>query len=72
MRLYVTFGILFVVAVALITWVTWSLRGVALGVPLAGLLWFRLVGPAFRRRVFHGAGDLPTWKLDADRDAPAK
>jgi hypothetical protein len=66
MRLYVTFGLVFIVGVSALTAFTWSARGIALGAPLAGFLWFRVVGPIFRRRVFHGAGDLPLWKLEAD------
>ncbi len=71
MRLYITFGVIFIVAVSALTAAVWSLRGIAVGAPLAGLLWFRVVGPYFRSRVFDGAGELPRWKLEAEK-APAE
>lgn len=65
MRFYTTLGTVFVVGISVIAGVTWGTKGLAVGLPVAGLAWFRIVGPALRRRVFRGAGELPSWKLDA-------
>lgn len=66
-RLYITFGILLMAAGAFAAYTVWGLRGIAVGIPVTGLLWFRLIGPVVRKRVFHGAGELPTWQLGASR-----
>ena len=65
MRLYITFGILLMVAAAFATYVLWGPRGIAVAVPVTGLIWFRFLGRYLRRRVFYGAGELPTWKLES-------
>ena len=65
MRLYITFGILLIVAAAFATLRLWGPRGIAVAVPVTGLIWFRFLGRYLRRRVFYGAGELPTWKLES-------
>lgn len=70
MRIYITVGTLFIVGAAAIAFGFWGLRGVAVAVPASGLFWFRLIGPIVRRRVFYGAGELPTWQLEASKAEP--
>ena len=65
-RLYVTFGIVFLLAATVLAWAVFGLKGAALAGPAAALLWFRFVGRYLRKRVFRGAGELPTWKLEAE------
>lgn len=69
-RLYITFGVLLMAAGALVTYMLWGARGVAVGIPVTGLLWFRLIGPVVRKRVFYGAGELPTWQLKGSKSEP--
>lgn len=64
-RLYITFGILLMAAGAFAAYTVWGLRGIAVGIPVTGLLWFRVIGPIVRKRVFYGAGELPTWQLES-------
>jgi hypothetical protein len=64
-RLYITFGILLMVGAAFVTYVLWGPRGIAVAIPVTGLVWFRFLGRFLRRRVFYGAGELPTWKLES-------
>lgn len=64
-RLYITFGIMLMVVTAFATYVLWGPRGIAVAIPVTGLIWFRFLGRYLRRRVFHGAGELPTWKLES-------
>jgi hypothetical protein len=70
MRVYVTCGTLFIVAIAALTYAMWGLRGTAVGIPVSGLIWFRVIGPIFRRRVFYGAGELPSWQLESSKVEP--
>lgn len=69
-RLYITFGLLLMAAGAMVTYVLWGARGVAVGIPITGLLWFRVIGPVVRKRVFYGAGELPTWQLKGSKSEP--
>jgi hypothetical protein len=43
---------------------------VAIGLPASAISWFRLIGPIVRRRVFYGAGELPTWRLKSTKVEP--
>ena len=70
MRVYITCGTLFIIGVAAVTFALWGLKGIAIGIPASGLFWFRLIGPIVRRRVFFGAGELPTWQLEASQAEP--
>jgi hypothetical protein len=72
MRLYTTIGIVFVAGISLVAAALWGFKGLAVGLPLAALVWFRIIGPSFRRRVFRGAGELPRWTLEASRSSPAE
>lgn len=65
MKLYVTVGMIFVVGLTLAGFFLWGVKGAAIVGPLTGLLWFRLIGPRFRRHVFRDAGELPAWDLKA-------
>ena len=70
MRLYITFGLIFIVGISLATFLVWGLKGVAIGLPATAIAWFRLIGPIVRRRVFYGAGELPTWRLKSTKVEP--
>ena len=70
MRLYITFGLIFIVGVSFATFALWGLKGVAIGLPASALAWFRLIGPPVRRRVFYGAGELPAWRLKSTKVEP--
>jgi hypothetical protein len=72
MRMYTTFGLIFVAGISVIAAATWGMRGLMIALPLSAVLWFRLVGPPLRRRVFRGAGELPRWQLEATRIEPAE
>jgi hypothetical protein len=65
MRVYMTLGIILMVAACAVTWALWGPRGIAVAIPVTGLLWFRFLGRYLRKRVFYGAGELPTWQLDS-------
>ena len=70
MRLYITFGLLFIVGISFTAFALWGLKGVAIGLPASAIAWFRLIGPVVRRRVFYGAGELPTWQLESTKAEP--
>ena len=70
MRLYITFGLIFIVGISFATFALWGLKVVAIGLPASALAWFRLIGPIVRRRVFYGAGELPTWRLKSTKVEP--
>jgi hypothetical protein len=72
MRVYITCGTLLIGGGAAAMYFVWGLRGVAIGVPIIGLLWFRVIAPVVRKRVFYGAGELPTWKLEANEVEPER
>jgi hypothetical protein len=71
MRMYTTFGVIFVAGLTALAGGLWGMKGLMIGLPISAILWFRLIGPPFRRRVFRGAGELPRWQLDATRIEPA-
>lgn len=66
MRLYTRIGFIFVVAFTVVGWLVEGLAGAALAGPAAGLIWFRLVQPRFKRRQAEDLAALPTWKLEAE------
>lgn len=68
MRLYVQLGLIFVVATAVVTGVIWGVKGLALGLPLSGLVWFLFFGKWFRRRWLRDVGDATTLKLEASNE----
>ena len=70
MRLYITFGLIFIVSISLVTFALWGMKGIAIGLPASAIAWFRLIGPVVRRRVFYGAGELPTWQLESTTVEP--
>jgi hypothetical protein len=59
-RLYLQLGFIFVAGVAAVTGLLWGLKGLALGIPLSGLVWFLFLGKWYRRR----------WLLDPGERAP--
>jgi hypothetical protein len=46
-----------------------GLPGVALAASLSALVWWKIVAPQLRRRHADELADLPSWSLEADRDA---
>jgi hypothetical protein len=64
-RLYVRIGFIFVVAVGVLTGLAWGFWGAAIGVPLAGLIWFRVIRRWFMRTFVPSPGELPTLDLEA-------
>jgi hypothetical protein len=70
MRLYITFGLLFIVGISFTAFALWGVKGIAIGLPASAIAWFRLIGPVVRRRVFYGAGELPTWQLESTKAEP--
>ena len=64
-RLYMQLGLVFIVGVALITGLVWGVKGLAIGVPLACLLWFLFLGKWYRRRWLLDVGEPTTLQLEA-------
>jgi hypothetical protein len=48
-RLYVRIGLVVATAIGILSWVSFGLKGPALAVPLAALIWWRVVQPRFQR-----------------------
>jgi hypothetical protein len=67
-RLYVRLGFVFVVGIGVVTGLTWGFWGAAIGVPLAGLIWFRLIRRWFMRTFVPSPGELPTLELEASNE----
>ena len=64
-RLYLQLGFIFVAGVAVTTAVLWGTKGIALGLPLSGLVWFLFLGKWYRKRWLGGSGDVSTLTLEA-------
>ena len=64
-RLYLQLSLIFVVGVIVVTAALWGLRGVALGAPLAALLWFLFLGKWYRKRWLGDGADRTTLTLEA-------
>jgi hypothetical protein len=64
-RLYVQLGMIFVGGAAVLTAVLWGLKGVAIGVPLSGLVWFLFLGKWYRKRWLLDVGEPTTLHLEA-------
>jgi hypothetical protein len=66
-RLYLQLGLVFVVGVAVATGTIWGLKGLALGLPLSGLIWFLFLGKWYRRRWLLDVGEPTTLQLEASK-----
>jgi hypothetical protein len=64
-RLYLQLGIVFIALSAVGTAILWGAKGVAVAVPLAGLVWFLFLGKWYRRRWLRDVGDPTTLTLEA-------
>jgi hypothetical protein len=64
-RLYMQLGIIFMVTSVVIAAVLWGVKGVAVAIPLAGLLWFLFFGKWYRTRWLRDSGDQPPVRLEA-------
>lgn len=69
LRLYARLGVIIVVFMGLLGFFVAGLPGVAGAASISAILWWRVVAPALRRRHMDDVTDLPTWNLEADRDA---
>jgi hypothetical protein len=64
-RLYMQLGFIFMAVSIVLAAVFWGVKGVAIAVPLAGLLWFLFFGKWYRKRWLHGDRDTTTFQLEA-------
>lgn len=69
MKLYARLGLAFVVAFGALGFFVAGLPGVAFAAALFALVWWRVIAPWLRRRHSEDLDNLPTWDLEADRDA---
>jgi hypothetical protein len=65
MRLYVQLGLIFIAGSAVGTGLLWGVKGLALGIPLSGLMWFLFLGKWYRKRWLRDVGERTTLKLEA-------
>jgi hypothetical protein len=66
MRLYIQVGIIFIVAITVLTALKWGIKGAAVGGPVAALIWFRFLGKWYKRRWLKDTGDRPSLQLEAE------
>ena len=64
-KLYIQLGVIFVAGVSVATAALWGLRGIAIGLPLSGLVWFLFLGKWYRRRWINSLPEATTVKLEA-------
>jgi hypothetical protein len=64
-RLYLQLGFIFMALSAVGTAILWGVKGIAVAVPLAGLVWFLFLGKWYRRRWLRDVGDRTTLQLEA-------
>lgn len=69
LRLYARLGVIIVVFFGLLGFFLAGLPGVAGAASISAILWWRVVAPALRRKHMDDVNDLPTWTVEADRDA---
>jgi hypothetical protein len=69
LRLYARLGLIAVVTFGLLGFFVAGLPGVAFAASLSALVWWKVVAPWLRRRHSQDLADLPSWNLEADRDA---
>jgi hypothetical protein len=64
-KLYFRCGFIFVVGIAVVSFLLWGFWGMVVAAPLAGLIWFRIIRQRFMRRFVPSPGELPTLELEA-------
>jgi hypothetical protein len=69
LRLYARLGAIIVVLFGLIGFYFARLPGVAGAASISAILWWKVVAPALRRKHMDDVTDLPTWNVEAERDA---
>jgi hypothetical protein len=69
MKLYARLGLAFVVLFGVLGFLVGGLPGVAFAAALFALIWWKVIAPWLRRRHSEDLSELPSWNLEADRDA---
>jgi hypothetical protein len=69
LRLYARIGLIVVIAFGILGFFAAGLPGVAGAAGLSAIIWWRIVAPLLRRRHAAELSDLPSWELEAERDA---
>ena len=69
LRLYARIGLIVVIAFGILGFLAAGLPGVAGAAGLSAIIWWRIVAPLLRRRHAAELSHLPSWQLEADRDA---
>ena len=64
-RLYIQLGLIFVAGTAVFTGLLWGVKGLAVGIPLACLMWFLFLGKWYRTRWLLDVGDKTVLQLEA-------
>ena len=64
-KLYLQLGFIFMAGIAAVTGVLWGLKGLAIGIPLAALVWFLFLGKWYRKRWLLNAGEPTPLQLEA-------
>jgi hypothetical protein len=64
-RLYLQLGLIFLASAAVITGLLWGLKGLAVGIPLACLVWFLFLGKWYRKRWLLNTEEPTTLQLEA-------
>lgn len=64
-RLYIQLGLIFVAGTAVLTGLLWGVKGLAIGLPLACLLWFLFLGKWYRKRWLLDVGEPTVLQLEA-------
>lgn len=69
LRLYARLGAIIVVFLGLLGFFVAGLPGVAGAASISAIIWWRVVAPSLRRKHMDDVTDLPTWNVEAERDA---
>lgn len=69
LRLYARLGLIVVITFGILGFFAAGLPGVALAASLSALVWWKGVAPWLRRKHAEDFTDLPSWQLEAERDA---
>lgn len=67
-RLYLQLGLIFVLGITVLAAVVWGLKGLAVALPLAALMWFLFLGKWYRKRWLMRKAEQPTLTLDSSRE----
>jgi hypothetical protein len=67
-KLYLQLGFVFLAAALALGAVFWGLKGVALAIPFAALVWFLFLGKWYRRRWLRDVGETTPLQLEATKE----